>query len=86
MQDWLDTIALVDGPAAALDRYIKLLEFAVPKLSRAEVAVEDGSKTKKAEFTMRELQDMLVQAQAESRTIDGEATDVTPNSDQREVP
>lgn len=72
VQEWLDLIALVDGPKEALDAYIKLLEFAVPKLTRAEVSVEDGGKTKTAELTMSELQEII----REARTIEGTATHV----------
>lgn len=73
VQTWLDTIAVVDGPAAALDRYLKLLEFAVPKLSRAEVAVEDAGSSRTAELSMDELQRIIREGVAlERRTIDGE--------------
>lgn len=70
VQEWIDLVALVDGPKDALDIYIKLLEFAVPKLSRAEVSVEDGGKTKTAHLTMEELQNII----REARTIEGTAT------------
>lgn len=72
VQGWIDTVALVNGPKDALDIYIKLLEFAVPKLSRAEVSVEDGGKTHTAQLTMAELQAII----REARTIDGTATPV----------
>jgi len=72
VQAWIDTIAVVDGPKAALEMYLKLLEFAVPKLTRAEVSVEDGDKTKKAELSIPELQDIIRNAQA----IEGTATHV----------
>ncbi len=72
VQEWIDLTALVDGPKEALEIYIKLLEFAVPKLSRAEVSVEDGGKTKTAHLTMEELQAII----REARTIDGTATEV----------
>lgn len=72
VQDWIDLVALVDGPKDALEIYIKLLEFAVPKLSRAEVSVEDGGKTHTAQLTMTELQNII----REARTIDGTATEV----------
>ncbi len=74
VQDWLELVRLVDGPKEALDIYIKLLEFAVPKLSRAEVSVEDGGKTQTAQLTMEELQNII----REARTIDGTATEVKP--------
>ncbi len=72
VQEWIDLVALVDGPKDALDIYIKLLEFAVPKLSRAEVSVEDGGKTQTAQLTMEELQNII----REARTIEGTATEV----------
>ena len=72
VQNWIDLVALVDGPKDALDIYIKLLEFAVPKLSRAEVSVEDGGKTHVAQLTMEDLQNII----REARTIDGTATQV----------
>ncbi len=75
VQDWINLIALVDGPKDALDIYIKLLEFAVPKLSRAEVSVEDGGKTHTAQLTMEELQNII----REARIIDGTATRVPEN-------
>ncbi len=72
VQEWIDLVAVIDGPKDALDIYIKLLEFAVPKLSRAEVSVEDGGKTHTAQLTMEELQDII----REARTIDGTAEHV----------
>ena len=73
VQEWIDLVALVDGPKDALDIYIKLLEFAVPKLSRAEVSVEDGGKTHTAQLTMEELQNII----REARTIEGTATPIS---------
>lgn len=70
VQEWIDLVALVDGPKEALEIYIKMLEFAVPKLSRAEVSVEDGGKTHTAQLTMEELQNII----REARTIEGTAT------------
>ena len=72
-KDWLDMVATVDGPKEALELYIKLLEYAVPKLSRAEVTVEENGKTRRADFTIEELQQMILEA----RTIEGVATHVT---------
>ena len=37
LQQWLDDVAERDGPAAALAIYVKMLEFAVPKLARQEL-------------------------------------------------
>lgn len=72
VQEWIDLVALVDGPKEALEIYIKMLEFAVPKLSRAEVSVEDGGKTHTAQLTMEELQNII----REASTIEGTATEV----------
>jgi hypothetical protein len=74
VQGWIDAVAMVDGPKDALDIYIKLLEFAVPKLSRAEVSVEDGGKTHTAQLTMAELQAII----REARTIEGTAEPILP--------
>ena len=80
VQEWLDLVALVDGPKDALDLYIRMLEFAVPKLSRAEVSVEDGGKTGVVDLTMAELQQLI--REAPRAPINGECTHVdddTPN-------
>ncbi|MBD3292070.1 MAG: hypothetical protein GF393_04040 [Armatimonadia bacterium] len=73
---WLDQIEIIEGPKAAFDSYLRLLEFAVPKLSRAEVSVEDGGSTATREMSMDELHALVmegVRAQSEdARTIDGE--------------
>jgi hypothetical protein len=44
LNDWLDQIEMADGPKAAFQCFSDLLEYHVPKLSRAEVQVE-GSLT-----------------------------------------
>lgn len=77
VDEWLHLVRLVDGPKEALELYIKLLEYAVPKLSRAEVSVEDGGKTKTAQLTMNELQQIIREAQ----TIEGECTHVDGQED-----
>jgi hypothetical protein len=41
MQGWLDQIAASD-PKAAIDSIIKLMEYHVPKLARAELSGTDG--------------------------------------------
>ncbi len=74
VQDWIDLVAIVDGPKEALEIYIKMLEYAVPKLSRAVVSVEDGGKTTKAELSMEELQQII--REAPKAPIDGECTHV----------
>lgn len=42
LQDWLDQIAAEDGPQAAFKCFSDLLEYHVPKLSRAEVSGPEG--------------------------------------------
>jgi len=60
VQEWLDAIALVDGPKAALELYLKMIEYSVPKLSRTEVKVEDSDgNTAVAQLTIEELQQMI---------------------------
>ena len=60
VQGWLDAIALVDGPKAALELYLKMIEYSVPKLSRTEVKVEDSEgNTAVASLTIEELQQMI---------------------------
>tara|TARA_R100001143_G_scaffold28420_1_gene28081 strand:+ start:4009 stop:4437 length:429 start_codon:yes stop_codon:yes gene_type:complete len=43
VQDWLDRIEMLDGPKAAMDTFLKMLEYSVPKLQRTEVKVEDSA-------------------------------------------
>lgn len=78
---WLDDIYMVDGPKAAFDAYLKLLEFAVPKLSRAEVVNDPPGSGGKRELTMEELQEMVMcgikAKEQEAKTIDGEVEDAT---------
>ena len=42
LQEWLDQIAVQDGPQAAFKCFSDLLEYHVPKLSRAEVSGPEG--------------------------------------------
>ena len=42
LQEWLDQIAVQDGPQAAFKCFSDLLEYHVPKLSRAEQTGPDG--------------------------------------------
>jgi hypothetical protein len=43
LQQWLDEIEATDGPRAAFTVFAALLEYHVPKLSRAELTgVDDG--------------------------------------------
>lgn len=41
-QEWLDDIAKLDGPRAAFNCYLQLVEFHVPKLARTELTGKDG--------------------------------------------
>ncbi len=60
VQHWLDSIALVDGPKAAMELYLKMIEYSVPKLSRTEIKVEDSEgNTAVATLTIEELQQMI---------------------------
>lgn len=43
LAEWLTAIEAQDGPKAAFDSYIKLLEFALPKLQRVTVTDPDGN-------------------------------------------
>jgi hypothetical protein len=42
LQAWLDQIATQDGPKAAFQCVVDLLEFHVPKLARTEISGKDG--------------------------------------------
>lgn len=60
VQHWLDAIALVDGPKAALELYLKMIEYSVPKLSRTEIKVEDtDGNTAVAQLTIEELKQLI---------------------------
>ncbi len=60
VQEWLDCVALVDGPKAALELYLKMIEYSVPKLSRTEVKVEDSDgNTAVAQLSIEDLQQMI---------------------------
>ena len=60
VQLWLDTIALTDGPKAALELYLKMIEYSVPKLSRTEIKVEDSEgNTAVAQLSIDDLQQLI---------------------------
>ena len=60
VQGWLDAVCLIDGPKAAMELYLKLIEYSVPKLSRTEIKVEDtDGNTAVAQLTIDELQQMI---------------------------
>ena len=42
VQGWLEAIETKDGPRAAFDCVMSLMEFGVPKLARTELTGEDG--------------------------------------------
>lgn len=42
LQGWLDEIAAKDGPKAAYDCFMDVLEYHVPKLARTELTGEGG--------------------------------------------
>lgn len=71
VQAWLDQVAETD-PAEALNLFLRMLEFSVPKLSRAEVAITDDTKDGVAHLTIADLQALLREAQ----TIQGECAPV----------
>lgn len=83
VQRWIDAIELIDGPKAAFDSYMKLIEYSVPKLSRTEVKVEDSAGNAVVrELSMEDLQELVRKGvRAQLRTIDGQAEDVTKNTD-----
>lgn len=46
IQGWVDEVYQQDGPKEALNSYVALLEFAVPKLARQEHTGKDGGELK----------------------------------------
>ena len=78
VQELLDAIEVVDGPKAAFDSLMKLLEYSIPKLSRTEVKVEDtAGNAVVAELDMEALQEIIRRGvNAELRTIEGTAEEV----------
>lgn len=46
-QEWLDRVASQDGPKAALQLFLDMAEFHVPKLARTEFSGPDGEGLKK---------------------------------------
>ena len=77
IQDWLDAVALVDGPKAALELFLKMLEYSIPKLSRTEVKVEDSAgNTAVALLSMEDLQDLIRKGvELEQRTFNSEVVE-----------
>lgn len=54
LQGWLDEIAEED-PGKAADLFLKLLEYHVPKLSRAEMTGADGENLFPTDITVRSV-------------------------------
>lgn len=83
VQAWLDAVVVCEGPARALELYLKMIEYCVPKLSRTEVKVEDAAgNTAVAQLSIEDLQDLIRKGvELERRTIDGEAEEVHPDAD-----
>lgn len=52
LQAWLDQVALEDGPRAAIQCFMDVAEYHVPKLART--IVEGGDTPQKHEFTWKE--------------------------------
>lgn len=81
VQRQLELVAVTDGPKAYVELYLKMLEFAVPKLSRAEVSVEEGGKTAVAEMSFEELEMLVNEGRAareqQEKTLDGDFEDLT---------
>ena len=80
VQRWLDAIELIDGPLAAFNAYMKMIEYSIPKLSRTEVKVEDSAGNAIVrELSMEDLQELVrkgVKAQHDAeRTIEGSLDD-----------
>ena len=77
IQEWLDAVALVDGPKAALELFLKMLEYSIPKLSRTEVKVEDSAgNTAVALLSMEDLQDLIRKGvELEQRTFNSEVVE-----------
>lgn len=87
VQGWLDAVSVTDGPAKALELYLKLLEYSIPKLSRTEVHIEDNAGgTALDSLSFADLQEMvqngvkdLIKQEAlkqQGTTIEGEAQHV----------
>jgi hypothetical protein len=54
LQEWLDQIAAEDGPKAAWNCVMDLIEYHVPKLARTEVVGDNGGPVEtRSEITIR---------------------------------
>lgn len=56
LNGWLDEIAEQDGPKAAFVCFSDLLEYHVPKLSRAEITGRDGADLIPPQFIIRPVE------------------------------
>lgn len=72
VQEWLTEVHKTEGAAKALDLYLKMLEYSVPKLSRAEVQV-DHNTSEVASLSIQDLQELIRQ---NAKTFNGEANEV----------
>lgn len=71
MQAWLNEIAWED-PAKGIDFLLRMLEFAVPKLSRVEAQITtDAGASALGDLTVRDLQEMVLEHRR-AESIDGE--------------
>ncbi len=62
VQRWLTAVEASDGPKAAMELFLKMIEYSVPKLSRTEVKVEDAAgNTAMAQVTMDDLKELIRQ-------------------------
>ena len=77
VQEWLDAVAKVNGPKAALELFLKLLEYSVPKLTRTEIKIEDSAgNTAVALLSMEDLQDLIRKGvELEQRTFNSEVVE-----------
>ena len=62
VQRWLTAVEISDGPKAAMELFLKMIEYSVPKLSRTEVKVEDAAgNTVMAQVSMEHLRELIQQ-------------------------
>ena len=64
MQEWLDKIAQSDGPLAAWRCMSDVIEYHIPKLSRAEMTGKDGGPIETHANLSNEQLDALIRAKA----------------------
>lgn len=64
LQEWLDQIARQDGPRAAFQCFVGLLEYHVPKLGRTELTGADGGPMEYSELSSEERRARIAELQA----------------------